>query len=69
MRYKVSYLNQGEDGWLASVYNIPGCHTEGATREEARASLLTALQYWFDDLSTIELVDDTEWAGLPVETL
>lgn len=65
MRYKVSYRDQGEDGWLASVYTIPGCHTEGPTKEAARAELVASLGYYFDDVSDIELVDETEWENNP----
>jgi predicted RNase H-like HicB family nuclease len=61
MRYKVSYLNQGEEGWLASIYILPGCHTEAPTKEEARTKLWSALLYYFDDLSDTELVDESDW--------
>lgn len=61
VKYKVSYLNQGRDGWLASIYVLPGCHVEGQTREEAKERLKDALHYYFDDTSNAELVDETEW--------
>ena len=37
-------FEQGEDGWLvASVPEVPGTHSQGRTRDEARANVLDAL--------------------------
>lgn len=37
-------FEQGDDGWLiASVPEVPGTHSQGRTREEARANVLDAL--------------------------
>jgi predicted RNase H-like HicB family nuclease len=34
----------GEDGWIvASVPEVPGVHSQGRTREEARANVIDAL--------------------------
>ena len=39
----ISY-EQGEDGWIvASIIDVPGTHSQGRTREEARANVLDAL--------------------------
>ncbi|HEY5276977.1 MAG TPA: type II toxin-antitoxin system HicB family antitoxin [Coriobacteriia bacterium] len=35
----------GDDGWtIASVPEVPGTHSQGRTREEARANVLDALE-------------------------
>ena len=35
----------GDDGWMiASVPEVPGTHSQGRTREEARANVLDALE-------------------------
>ncbi len=35
---------RGDDGWIvASVPEVPGTHSQGRTREEARANVLDAL--------------------------
>ncbi len=35
---------QGDDGWIiASVPEVPGTHSQGRTRQEARDSVLDAL--------------------------
>lgn len=36
-----------EDGWIvASIPQLPGVHSQGRTREEAREMVLSALQDW-----------------------
>lgn len=36
---------QGEDGWIvASIPEVPGAHSQGHTREEARANVIDALR-------------------------
>jgi predicted RNase H-like HicB family nuclease len=40
-------LDDGEDGFiLASVPALPGCHTQGRTREEALANAGEAIHGW-----------------------
>lgn len=35
----------GEDGWIiASIPEVPGAHSQGRTREEARANVIDALR-------------------------
>lgn len=43
LRMTIRY-EQGDDGWLiASVPEVPGTHSQGRTREEARANVIDAL--------------------------
>jgi len=38
-------FEQGEDGWIvASIPEVPGAHSQGRTREEARANVIDALR-------------------------
>ena len=38
-------FEDGEDGWMiASVPEVPGTHSQGRTREEARSNVLDALE-------------------------
>jgi predicted RNase H-like HicB family nuclease len=38
-------FEQGEDGWIvASILEVPGAHSQGRTREEARANAIDALR-------------------------
>jgi len=60
-------FEQGEDGWLvASVPEVPGTHSQGRTRDEARANVLDALALMLtpdDDLPE----DDREPLLLTIE--
>ncbi len=47
-----------DEGIIASIYSLPGCHVEGRTKEEARANLEQALREFFDDTSGIILEDE-----------
>jgi predicted RNase H-like HicB family nuclease len=44
LRLTIVY-EQGEDGWVvASVPEVPGAHSQGKTRAEARANVIEALR-------------------------
>ena len=38
-------FEQGDDGWvIATVPEVPGTHSQGRTRDEARANVIDALE-------------------------
>ena len=42
-------LEPGEDGWIiASCPSLPGCHSQGETRELALANIREAIQAWLE---------------------
>jgi predicted RNase H-like HicB family nuclease len=42
-------LRPGEDGmWVAEVPSLPGCFSQGKTREEAVANARDAIDAWID---------------------
>jgi predicted RNase H-like HicB family nuclease len=44
MRYAV-VLEEGESGWvIASVPSLPGCHSQGRTKEEALLNIQEAMK-------------------------
>ncbi|MCA9242047.1 MAG: type II toxin-antitoxin system HicB family antitoxin [Planctomycetales bacterium] len=43
MRYKIS-LEESEEGFAASVLGLPGCHSQGATEDEALANIEAAIK-------------------------
>jgi predicted RNase H-like HicB family nuclease len=48
MRYQVM-LAPGESGWiLASCPSLPGCHSQGRTRDEALANIQEAMELWLE---------------------
>jgi predicted RNase H-like HicB family nuclease len=49
MRYAIVYRD--EDGaWIAEVPSLPGCVTQGGSREEAIANIHDAIELYLDGL-------------------
>lgn len=43
-------LYQDEDGfWIVEVPSLPGCHSDGKTRQEAIANVQEAIALWVED--------------------
>lgn len=47
-KYAVSLARDKRGWWVATVSEVPGCHTQGRTIEQARERVREALQAWFD---------------------
>jgi predicted RNase H-like HicB family nuclease len=47
MKYRVT-LYQSEEGWAVSCPDLPGCHSQGATREEALENIREAIRLWLE---------------------
>lgn len=45
MKYRVRLI-ETEEGWAVSCQDLPGCHSQGATREEALAAIRDAITDW-----------------------
>jgi predicted RNase H-like HicB family nuclease len=56
MIIKAIVHNAEEGGFWAEVPALPGCLTQGETREEIRENLLEAIEVWFEagDVDTDE---------------
>jgi predicted RNase H-like HicB family nuclease len=55
----------GEEGWvIASIPEVPGAHSQGQTREEARANVIDALrgilELRFGEHAVAEPIPDSE---------
>ncbi len=48
MIIKALVHNAEKGGFLAEVPALPGCLTQGETREEIRENLLEAIEVWFE---------------------
>jgi len=46
IRQYIAVLEPDEDGWTASVPDLPGCLSDGATAEEAEAGIREAIRLW-----------------------
>jgi predicted RNase H-like HicB family nuclease len=59
---------EGEDGWIvASVPEIPGTHSQGRTREEAKTNVLDALQVMLTPAEDLAPETDREPIVLTIE--
>lgn len=41
-------LLESEEGWSVSCPSLPGCHSQGTTREEAIENIKEAIQLWLE---------------------
>jgi len=56
--FTVIYERDEAGWWVAEVPDVPGCHTQGHTVEEARERLLDALSLYVDDPDQILLREE-----------
>ena len=47
MDYRIRLI-QSEEGWAVSCPALPGCHSQGATRDEAVANIKVAIREWLE---------------------
>lgn len=51
LEFRVSYrirLLQTDEGWSVSCLDLPGCHSQGESREEALANIREAIGLWLE---------------------
>lgn len=58
----VAVVEPDEDGWTASVPDLPGCFSDGATLEEAQVGIKEAVRLW------LETAREKGWAVPPPKT-
>ena len=61
MRQVVLYPDHEDGGWIAEVPSLPGCFTQGETREEAIANAQDAIGVWIAGAEQVgmEVPEDT----------
>ena len=47
MSYRIRLLETSE-GWSVSCLDLPGCHSQGESRDEALANIREAIQLWLE---------------------
>jgi predicted RNase H-like HicB family nuclease len=57
LRQVVIYPDREDGGWVAEVPSLPGCVTQGATKEEVIVNIRDAINTW---------LDGAEQVGLPI---
>jgi predicted RNase H-like HicB family nuclease len=58
--YRVRYGKDKSGWWVATVPEVPGCHTQGKTVDQARERIKEALSLYLDFNALGELVEVTE---------
>ena len=48
MRQVVLHPDAEDGGWVAEVPSLPGCISQGETREEALRNIREAIEQWID---------------------
>lgn len=61
MTYRIRLL-ETEEGWSVSCLDLPGCHAQGDTRDEALTNIREAIGLWLE-------VEAVEAGNKQVETL
>ena len=47
MSYRIRLL-ETDEGWSVSCLDLPGCHSQGESRDEALANIREAIQIWLE---------------------
>ena len=64
MSYRIRLL-ETEEGWSVSCLDLPGCHSQGDTRDEALANIREAIGLWLEveaEEGGVKLVETLELA-------
>ena len=62
MSYRI-HLLETDEGWSVSCLDLPGCHSQGETRDEALLHIREAIQLWLEveaedaGVKTVETLD------------
>ena len=47
MSYRLRLL-ESDEGWSVSCLDLPGCHSQGGSRDEALLNIREAIQLWLE---------------------
>lgn len=47
MNYRIRLI-ETDEGWSVSCLDLPGCHSQGATREQALEAIREAIAVWLE---------------------
>jgi predicted RNase H-like HicB family nuclease len=62
MSYRIRSL-ETDEGWMVSCLDLPGCHSQGSSRDEALLNIREAIQLWLEveaeeaGVKTVEMLD------------
>lgn len=55
LRQVILYPDNEDGGWVAEVPSLPGCISQGDTREEALTNVRDAIRTWMDGAQQVNL--------------
>jgi len=60
MRQVILYPDHEDGGWICEVPSLPGCVSQGETREDALENIRDAIEAWIDAARSLgrEVPDD-----------
>jgi predicted RNase H-like HicB family nuclease len=61
--FTVIYERDEAGWWVVEVPDVPGCHTQGRTIEQARERILDALSLFVDDADQVLLREEARLPG------
>jgi predicted RNase H-like HicB family nuclease len=47
MNYRIRLI-ETEEGWSVSCLDLPGCHSQGSTRDDALEAIRDAISLWLE---------------------
>jgi predicted RNase H-like HicB family nuclease len=56
MRQIIIYPDREDGGWIAEVPSLPGCITQGETREEVVANARDAIETWIEGATKVGML-------------
>ncbi len=61
MRQAIIYPDREDEGWVAEVPSLPGCISQGKTKEEALENIREAIATWVEGARAVGMPvpDDT----------
>jgi predicted RNase H-like HicB family nuclease len=68
MRHVLLYTDE-EGNWIAEVPSLPGCHSDGKTREEAIERVKEAIEVYVEALEEDQIDIPEEYANLELITV
>lgn len=68
MRHVLLYTDE-EGNWIAEVPSLPGCHSDGKTRDEALERVKEAIEVYIEALEQDDIEVPEEYANLELVTV
>ena len=69
MREVLIYRDPEDGGWIAEVPSLPGCVSQGETKDEAIANIEDAIEAWLHAAETVGVPVPTELGGAEVRRI